>query len=263
VVFFKHAELRAMAQGEEAEVMNRIADSVEESRAQSETPSFEDQSAPTLNPETHWGMSAGPPTPGRQYTAMNVTICSLLILSLLSISYATVSNAAPLDNWHPRTSGTTSDLRGIAHGNNTFVAVGNNGTILTSPDRTTWTKRTAPTTNHLGGVTYQNSVFFALGAGGLLLSSTNGMNWELRTLPPAIILYDLVYAKNKYVLVGDFIATSSDAITWTKGPQFNPQAYTIAFGKNVFLYGGEIGDIQSSTDGISWTQRLTVIIAAT
>jgi hypothetical protein len=35
--------------------------------------------------------------------------------------------------WTPRTSGTSNNLIGVAYGNGTFVAVGDGGTILTSP----------------------------------------------------------------------------------------------------------------------------------
>jgi hypothetical protein len=36
-------------------------------------------------------------------------------------------------SWNQQTSGTSSELKGVAHGNSLFVAVGKSGTILTSP----------------------------------------------------------------------------------------------------------------------------------
>jgi hypothetical protein len=50
-------------------------------------------------------------------------------------------------NWTRRTSGTSNDLYGVTYGNGTFVAVGEGGTILTSPDGVTWTQRTSGTGN--------------------------------------------------------------------------------------------------------------------
>ena len=49
-----------------------------------------------------------------------------------------------------------NDLNGVAYGDGLFVAVGNRGTILTSPDGVNWTARTSGTSNNLYAVTYGN-----------------------------------------------------------------------------------------------------------
>src|SRR5206468_253532 len=54
-----------------------------------------------------------------------------ILLSWLCIIAA---YGGPLDDWTTRDSGVSADLYGIAHGNNTFVVVGDRGTILTSSD---------------------------------------------------------------------------------------------------------------------------------
>jgi len=54
---------------------------------------------------------------------------------------------------------------------NTFVAVGDSGTILTSPDGVTWTTRTSGTTYYLTAVTYGNGTFVAVGENGTILQS--------------------------------------------------------------------------------------------
>src|SRR5512136_2088465 len=62
---------------------------------------------------------------------LSVFTAVLSILIFLSSS----SYSDPLDNWHwrnPLPQGNT--LQGVTYGNGTFVAVGENGTILTSPD---------------------------------------------------------------------------------------------------------------------------------
>jgi hypothetical protein len=46
-------------------------------------------------------------------------------------------------SWTQQTSGTRDDLNGVAYGNGLFVAVGDFGTILTSPDGVNWTVRTS------------------------------------------------------------------------------------------------------------------------
>jgi hypothetical protein len=46
-----------------------------------------------------------------------------------------------------------------------------NGTILTSPDGVSWTARTSGTSNSLYGVTYGNGTFVAVGEYGTILTS--------------------------------------------------------------------------------------------
>jgi hypothetical protein len=48
-------------------------------------------------------------------------------------------------DWTERASGTSNWLNGVTYGNGLFVAVGEDGTILTSPDGVTWTQRTSGT----------------------------------------------------------------------------------------------------------------------
>jgi hypothetical protein len=74
-------------------------------------------------------------------------------------------------SWTQRTSGTSNWLNGVAYGNGLFVAVGDGGTILTSPDGVSWTQRTSGTSNQLNGVAYGNGLFVAVGWDGTILTS--------------------------------------------------------------------------------------------
>ena len=51
------------------------------------------------------------------------------------------------ESWTAQTSGTSNNLRAVAYGNSTLVTVGSSGTILTSSDGTSWTSRTSGTSN--------------------------------------------------------------------------------------------------------------------
>jgi hypothetical protein len=74
-------------------------------------------------------------------------------------------------SWTWQAWGTSNGLEGVTYGNGLFVAVGYEGTILTSPDGVTWTRQTPPTRNWLYGVTYGNGTFVAVGDVGAILTS--------------------------------------------------------------------------------------------
>ncbi len=76
-------------------------------------------------------------------------------------------------HWTSRTSGTSIDLRGVSYGNNTFVTVGGNGTILTSNDGNSWTSRISGIGDHLSRVTRGNGTFVAVGNSGAILTSSD------------------------------------------------------------------------------------------
>src|SRR5690606_21463540 len=51
-------------------------------------------------------------------------------------------------------SGVSQPLRGVAHSGAMWVAAGDGGTLLTSPDGVTWTSRSSGTTQALWGVAH-------------------------------------------------------------------------------------------------------------
>jgi len=89
-------------------------------------------------------------------------ILSFLLLSspLFGQSFVSVGNSGTIltssdgITWTEKTSGTPIDLYGVTSGNGLFVTVGESGTILTSPDGNSWTKRTSGISKYLRGVTY-------------------------------------------------------------------------------------------------------------
>jgi photosystem II stability/assembly factor-like uncharacterized protein len=84
----------------------------------------------------------------------------------------------------PPTTVTTSNLRGIAHGNN-YVVVGDNGTILTSTDGNTWIAHTlTPTlTSNLKQVATIGNLIVVIGDGGTIVTSKDGgATWMWQTL---------------------------------------------------------------------------------
>jgi hypothetical protein len=69
----------------------------------------------------------------------------------------------------------------VTYGNGLFVAVGDGGTILTSPDGVNWTRGPRGRATRLFGVTYGNGLFVAVGRFGTILTSPDGVTWTPRT----------------------------------------------------------------------------------
>src|SRR5688572_29327049 len=122
-----------------------------------------------------------------------------LLASLILIISINAVHAAPIEDWAeyslpPGASAPAS----ITFGNGIFVAVGGNGTIITSPNGADWTKVTSPTSANLGRVRFVNGRFFTLNP---FMVSTNGADWWPAPAP-ADAIRDITFANGAYYSVG-------------------------------------------------------------
>ena len=83
------------------------------------------------------------------------------------------------------------------------MAVGNGGTILTSPNGVTWTARTSGTPDFLNGVGYGGSQFVVVGFTGTILTSPDGVTWTADAPGTTQPLYGVAYDGSQFVVVGD------------------------------------------------------------
>lgn len=168
------------------------------------------------------------------------------------------------------------DLTGITYGAGTFVAVGYDGTVLTSPDGINWIARNSGTTDTLGCVAFGNGTFVAV-SHYTALTSPDGINWTARDLgfgdPSPCwgfcgpVFNSIVYGNGIFVTVGCYwftfsqsaiIGTSSDGINWTINWSSGFRVHNfigITYGNGTFLTVGTDGAILTSPDGINWTER--------
>ncbi|HWH68533.1 MAG TPA: immunoglobulin domain-containing protein, partial [Candidatus Sulfotelmatobacter sp.] len=86
-----------------------------------------------------------------------------------------------LDRWYWRH---PASLARVRFAGGLFIGLGNNGTLLTSPDGAVWTPRVSGTSANLTGVTCGtlkspsvHPLFVAVGAQGTILTSPDGTNW--------------------------------------------------------------------------------------
>ncbi len=75
---------------------------------------------------------------------------------------------------------TSENINGIVWSGSQFVAVGNAGIILTSPDGSHWIFQNSPVIADLIAVAWLGDQFVAVGAQDTVLSSPDGINWSKR-----------------------------------------------------------------------------------
>ena len=114
--------------------------------------------------------------------------------------------------WNRRDSGTTATLNAITWGGGQFVAVGS-GTILTSPDGVTWTPRDSGTA--LKGISWGGGQFVVAGSRGTILTSLDGVTWTKRDSGTTADLTAITWSGSQFVAVGGTVLTSPDGVTWT------------------------------------------------
>ena len=158
-------------------------------------------------------------------------------------------------------SGTKKFLTSIAWSGTQFVVVGENGTIITSPNGINWTSRTSGVTVLLNSVVWSGTQFVAVGNNGIIITSPNGINWTSRTSGVTDQLFGITWSGSKFVAVGNnhTILTSTDGITWSiaiTGIQGFLWSVTWTGSQFVAAGGGGPGTrILTSPNGATWTVR--------
>jgi photosystem II stability/assembly factor-like uncharacterized protein len=148
-------------------------------------------------------------------------------------------------------------LHSIIFGNNLFLAVGDKGLMLTSPDAVTWTKRTAPTSKSLGSAVYGDNKYIVVCDSGTMLVSSNGIDWTEKSYSNDY-LTSVTFGNGRFAATGGMGAnffTSTDGEAWTKKSVNNTryQLRCITFGIGTFVAVGNGGDIYVSTDAENWS----------
>lgn len=130
-----------------------------------------------------------------------------------------VSANAAASPWVVRTSGTTATLRAVAQSATLAIAAGDQGTLLTSPDRILWTARDAGTTQTIRALATNENAWVAVGDGGVISSSADGLTWNATTVAGAPVLRAVVWqaTNNRFLVGGDGgrLLASSDGLSFS------------------------------------------------
>lgn len=164
-------------------------------------------------------------------------------------------------NWSSRVRGPAPTLLSITHETERrrFVAVGNNGAVMTSPDGISWSRRESGTTHHLTSVTNGNLTFRAVGEQGVALVSNEGTHWFREEIEDFDVrLAAVTFGNHVFVAAGDFgalVATRFGGGKWREqDPGVRPPVWNVAlFGNDRFLLAGTDGVVTTSPRGDVWT----------
>lgn len=174
----------------------------------------------------------------------------------------------PSSSWNvSAVPGISGQVRAIVIGNGLWVAVGDNGRLLTSTDGAVWSTRVSGfDTTSILCVTYGGGLFVAGGGDGKLATSPDGITWTQRTSGfGADVIRSIAHNGSLFVAVGDGgkLFTSTNGTSWTQRTSSFGSIETImevVYANGLWVAVGASGKIVTSTNGTSWTLRADGIV---
>ncbi len=154
-------------------------------------------------------------------------------------------------------------LRGVAHGNGTFVAVGGSynswtsSLLLTSSDGQTWNVVEQDLKSRLVDVAYGNGKFVAVSEERQAWTSTDGQTWTSKDLDFQGGITGITYGNNTFVVYGSgsSLALSNDLSTWTPHTLEKVTQSSVSFANNQFLGSA----IQNTCQGTGTCQAYSLL----
>lgn len=161
-------------------------------------------------------------------------------------------------------------LRGIAYGQNKFVAVGYDMCIYVlckeAPDKPQYTWRLLSNKAwssqvSLRAITYGNGMFVAVGDKNIIMISYDGEHWDIirqEEFAENHTLYGITYDNGRFVAVGEDckMLVSLDGINWDYISYDDwgstPELFAVTYGNGHFLAVGEDWKVGWSKDGYIW-----------
>jgi len=167
--------------------------------------------------------------------------------------------------WELRDVPTAWPLNSVAWGNGSFVAVGDEGALLTSGDGSLWTDQWSTTSADLERVAWDGDRFVAVGEGGTILASADTMNWYLDLTSSTADLYGVAASDEVAVAVGSggAILTTNDRRYWfapitgataeLRGVAWNGRHFAAVGFSPGLGPGSGAAVVLASADGTHWT----------
>jgi PKD repeat protein len=154
-------------------------------------------------------------------------------------------------------------LYGVANGAGRWVAVGELGTIVESPDRVSWQLMPPATGEPLRSVAVKGSRFVVVGDGGEVLTSDQPGEWSSLGLVGEHNLYGVAAGPSGFVAVGGdelggALLTSPDGLTWAAAEidvASTDPLFAVTWTGDLYVAVGARETILTSPDGVVWTRR--------
>ena len=177
---------------------------------------------------------------------------SRIFLSLVLGAVVTGVGAGPLDTWQLRTNFISQVISDVTQHNGVYVFTGwDPNRIITTTNLNLPDSFTFHTVSNgrPRSVEYGAGRFVVACEGGSMLSSTNGYDWETHGTIGAYL--SMIFGSNRFVAIGNRIASSStNGTDWIPG-QLPVSAQDLTFGNGIFLATGNVTNA-ISTNGITW-----------
>ena len=203
---------------------------------------------------------------------MNNRLSTILCLACLGLTLLSPlkAQAASLGKWAKIPPATTEDIKGLAFGNNTYVAVGTKGYIATSSDGVKWSKKSAGITRDFNGVTFSQGRFIAVckapddGPGAKIwISDTNGSSWKYRDTDVGgdAITQGLhsVSSNGNGILVavgggwaGQVTVSYDNGTSWHRRTGSWSPFYGVIYAREQWIAVGSGNPIRSTDGGVTW-----------
>jgi hypothetical protein len=139
--------------------------------------------------------------------------------------------------------------------------VGNNGKITTSADGTTWTERSSGTTSDLHGVAWTGSYFITVGRDDFVYSSADAISWSsVDTGREDLSLNSIAVNAGTIIAAGDdgvILKSLNGGAVWTESnTDTRERLLAVAHGVEVWVAVGTRGTVlRSINDGNTWTSQ--------
>jgi hypothetical protein len=152
--------------------------------------------------------------------------------------------------------------------NNQFIATGDMGKLVTSPDGNSWTLQNTGVSSMLRGIAGSGSLYVVVGSNNTIISSPDGINWTPRfTAITGLDIASVVWSGAGFIAVGEDLTnnrsvtlSSPNGISWTilpfavTGGRLNSIVYN---GGQYVAVGKALGAplLLTSSNGTDWTNR--------
>jgi hypothetical protein len=186
--------------------------------------------------------------------------------SYYAISGRMIISSTNKTTWQVEYATNNGNLSAIASGYtiqnpsiNTHIAVGNLGTILINQTSTAnyshWLEVPTGLAIAFNNIHFDGSRFIAVGLNTVAFTNS-GYIWSAVPTVNNVQYRDIIFANNLYVIVGDDgnIEVSTDSLSWqTQSSTTIEQLNAVAYGNNRYVAVGTSGTIVSSDNGTVWT----------